>query len=191
MKKIISNTDYQTIVSYSQNKEDIFLESLFPNIEEGFYIDVGAAHPHVLSVTKKFYNKGWSGINIEPNPRLYQLLKRERPRDITINAAIVNDETVELSLREYLGDGLSTLSKEIKSQHAKSKSHLTSYYKDYRVNGQSLKSLLIENSLHGGRNHLRIIKFSVINFGWIRVMFFVIEIGIEAIAKEFSITMFC
>ena len=33
---------------------------------EGFYVDVGAADPEVDSVTHAFYERGWSGINIEP-----------------------------------------------------------------------------------------------------------------------------
>ena len=32
----------------------------------GFYVDVGAGHPEIASVTKHFYDLGWHGINIEP-----------------------------------------------------------------------------------------------------------------------------
>ncbi len=51
----------------------------------GFYVDVGAGDPVELSVTKWFYDLGWSGINIEPNPTFYQRLVAERVRDVNLN----------------------------------------------------------------------------------------------------------
>jgi FkbM family methyltransferase len=41
----------------------------------------------VDSVTKLFYDAGWSGINIEPGPR-YSALARARPRDVNLNVAV-------------------------------------------------------------------------------------------------------
>ena len=55
-----------SIVSYSQNFEDVMLWRALKDVENGFYIDVGANHPAIDSVTKLFYENGWSGINIEP-----------------------------------------------------------------------------------------------------------------------------
>ncbi len=54
----------------------------------GFYIDVGASDPTVLSVTRAFYDRGWRGINIEPLPEAAAELRRERPRDIVVQAAL-------------------------------------------------------------------------------------------------------
>lgn len=54
------------VISYSQNFEDIILWRALKNIENGFYIDVGANDPVVHSVTKLFYENGWRGINCEP-----------------------------------------------------------------------------------------------------------------------------
>jgi len=56
-----------TFVSYAQNYEDVMLWRALKHIENGFYIDVGAAWPSEHSVTKLFYDEGWRGINIEPN----------------------------------------------------------------------------------------------------------------------------
>ena len=39
------------------------------------------------SVTKLFYDAGWSGINIEPGP-CYASLARARPRDVNLNVAV-------------------------------------------------------------------------------------------------------
>ena len=58
---------------------------LFPR---GFYIDVGANHPRIDSVTLAFYERGWRGINIEPLPHLHRELEQERPEDLNLNLAI-------------------------------------------------------------------------------------------------------
>ena len=55
-----------SFVSYAQNFEDVLLHRVFGGQETGFYVDVGAYHPVDGSVTKAFYDLGWSGINLEP-----------------------------------------------------------------------------------------------------------------------------
>ncbi|MBO9627365.1 MAG: hypothetical protein J7484_13455, partial [Microbacterium sp.] len=57
-----------TFLSYAQNREDVLLHRVFRGIENGRYIDIGAGHPRLDSVTKSLYELGWSGINIEPIP---------------------------------------------------------------------------------------------------------------------------
>lgn len=76
-------------ISYAQNGEDIVLSRVF-NKNHGTYIDIGAASPNQLSVTKYFYLKGWTGINVEPVENFYHELVKERSRDININACIGN-----------------------------------------------------------------------------------------------------
>ena len=61
---------------------------IFPPDYRGFYIDVGAADPEILSVTRHFYQAGWTGINIEPVTRFCDRLRQARPRDVTLNLAI-------------------------------------------------------------------------------------------------------
>lgn len=83
-------------ISYAQNYEDILVDRLFSEKKVGFYIDVGAAHPRKDSVTKFFYDRGWSGINIEPNEHYFSLLKKERNRDVNLWCAL-SDQDGELS----------------------------------------------------------------------------------------------
>ena len=78
------------LISYSQNGEDIVLWRALNNIKNGFYLDVGASHPEEDSVTKIFYDAGWSGINLEPNKYEFFILRHERTRDKNINAAVSN-----------------------------------------------------------------------------------------------------
>ena len=61
---------------------------VFYDIEKGFYIDIGANDPDLLSVTKAFYLKGWNGINIEPLPDKYNSLSKNRPRDINLQVGV-------------------------------------------------------------------------------------------------------
>ena len=78
------------MLSYAQNFEDVMIARLFDCDYRGFYIDIGAAHPEYLSVTRHFYDQGWSGINVEPSMYFYPLLRQDRPRDINLQCAIGN-----------------------------------------------------------------------------------------------------
>ena len=84
-----SNNDSNSFnfISYSQEFEDLILYSIFYDVKNGFYIDVGANDPDDCSVTKAFYNLGWNGINIEPLPDKFKKLEEERKRDINLNIA--------------------------------------------------------------------------------------------------------
>ena len=79
------------MISYAQNFEDVMVARLFAPDDRGFYVDIGAAHPDYLSVTRHFYNQGWSGINVEPSFRFYPLLCEGRPNDINLQFAIGNN----------------------------------------------------------------------------------------------------
>jgi FkbM family methyltransferase len=98
-------------ISYAQNQEDVLLWRVFKDLPEGFYVDVGAAHPEWESVTKAFYDRGWSGINFEPNPHFFSMLEKERSRDINI-CALAGCEEGEKELNIVGNSGLSTASSE-------------------------------------------------------------------------------
>jgi FkbM family methyltransferase len=82
---------YHRKVSYSLFGEDIVLKT-FLGKKKGFYVDVGAHHPFMISNTAYFYKRGWHGINIEPSPNLIQPFKRSRSRDINLNIGITNQD---------------------------------------------------------------------------------------------------
>ena len=63
------------MISYPQNFEDAVLNRVFHDVENGRYIDVGAYDPVIDSVTKHFYDKGWTGVNIEPVVRFHETLE--------------------------------------------------------------------------------------------------------------------
>ncbi len=76
--------------SYSQLGEDIIINFLFEQhgIKYPSYIDIGAHDPKYLSNTAFFYDKGCTGINIEPNPVLFKNIKKIRKKDININCGV-------------------------------------------------------------------------------------------------------
>ncbi|MCK1565594.1 FkbM family methyltransferase [Bradyrhizobium sp. 173] len=78
------------MISYSQNFEDVLLARLFQGQANGFYIDVGAWDPTRHSVTRHFYDLGWTGINIEPVPHQFQMFVEERTRDQNLNVAVAD-----------------------------------------------------------------------------------------------------
>ena len=69
-------------LSYAQHLEDYHLASVFAEQGEGFYIDVGAGHPVADNVSCWFYQRGWRGIVVEPQPQLAELYASVRPRDV-------------------------------------------------------------------------------------------------------------
>jgi FkbM family methyltransferase len=103
-------------ISYAQNFEDVILWRALNQIENGFYVDVGAQDPEVESVTRAFYERGWSGINIEPVDEYYNRLTQARPRDINLKIAAGREQGLR-TLHSFAGTGLSTLNSEICVRH--------------------------------------------------------------------------
>jgi FkbM family methyltransferase len=74
--------------SFAQEGEDLIIAELLGPRINGFYVDVGAYHPIRFSNTKYFYDRGWSGINIEPSPMALKAFEKERKRDTNLNIGI-------------------------------------------------------------------------------------------------------
>jgi FkbM family methyltransferase len=75
--------------SFSVAGEDMILRHLLGSDKmDGFFIDVGAYHPVILSNTHFFYVNGWRGINIEARPGSLELFQAVRPRDINLQLGV-------------------------------------------------------------------------------------------------------
>lgn len=74
--------------SYSTINEDNVIDWLTGYKEKGTYIDIGANNPDHTNNTKLFYERGWRGINIEPNVKGYQAFLERRPEDTNLNVGI-------------------------------------------------------------------------------------------------------
>jgi FkbM family methyltransferase len=101
-----------TFISYAQNFEDVMLMRALKGVKRGCYIDVGACAPDADSVTRLFYEQGWRGINVEPNPHYLSLLSEQRAGDKNLGIALSDAEGMQTF--HVIGDtGLSSLSAEI------------------------------------------------------------------------------
>jgi FkbM family methyltransferase len=103
-------------ISYGQNCEDVVLWRALRDVEKGFYVDVGAADPEEWSVTRAFYDRGWSGINIEPLDEYFDKLKEARPRDTNLKMAVGREAGLR-TLYAIAGTGLSTFDPEIAARY--------------------------------------------------------------------------
>lgn len=110
--------DSSVFITHSQNFKDVMLWRALKHVKKGFYIDVGAWLPETDSVTKAFYDRGWSGINIEPDPIAYAKLAMDRSRDINLQLA-VSDSRGCADLHLIKNTGLSTLIDDIADMHLK------------------------------------------------------------------------
>lgn len=104
--------------SYSLNYEDVILNRLFPTQEHGFYVDVGAGHPRFENDLFALYNRGWSGINIEPNEHFFKLHQQTRPRDQNFCMLLSDGHGEPLTYYQIEGSGLSTCDEAQARQHA-------------------------------------------------------------------------
>lgn len=109
------------------------------HVQHGTYIDVGANDPVFLSVTKAFYERGWRGINIEPERKKCEKLKLDRPEDINLQVAAASSSG-SLRFFEVAVTGLSTMDSEIASGHARRGFTVT----DYMVPTKSLDAICSE-----------------------------------------------
>lgn len=101
---------YQKSV-YSQDGEELYLREYFADMSDGIYVDVEAFHPTRFSNTMWAHQKGWKGINIEPNPNGIELFNILRNEDININCGISNI-TGNMTYYRYKEGALNTFNPE-------------------------------------------------------------------------------
>ena len=79
----------QAVLTDSSNsRESRLVWEYFKRKDQGTFVDVGANHPTEGNQTWFLENRGWSGLLIEPNPELCELLRAHRPRSRTVQAAV-------------------------------------------------------------------------------------------------------
>jgi FkbM family methyltransferase len=107
----------EPFVSYAQNAEDVVLHRALGHLPTGRYLEVGANHPTEDSISRPFYDRGWSGITVEPLPTLVEAHRRERPRDVQVHAVAGRPGSDHATLHHIAGTGLSTTVDSIRDMH--------------------------------------------------------------------------
>jgi len=105
-------------ISYAQNREDVVLWRALGDLPVGRYVEVGANHPRDDSATRAFYDRGWSGITVEPMHDFAEAHRVERPRDTMIEAVVTDEDTDAVVLHGIAGTGLSTIVDSVGVRHA-------------------------------------------------------------------------
>ena len=141
-------------VSYAQNGEDVVLWRALQHVPGGRWVDVGANHPETDSVTKAFYDRGWTGLDVEPVAGFARLLREARPNDIVVEAAVCREDGGEVVLHEFVGTGLSTLRDEYVAEPVEQGRTL----RETRVPSRRLQSLVDE---HLGGEPVHFLKVDV------------------------------
>lgn len=105
-----------SFISYAQNFEDVMLWRALKHVDCGFYVDIGAQHPVVDSVSLAFYEHGWRGVHVEPTQQYSSLLRAARPDESVLQVAIGN-QSQRVTFFEFEDTGLSTADAEVAHQH--------------------------------------------------------------------------
>jgi FkbM family methyltransferase len=105
-----------TIISHAQNFEDVILWRALKHVERGTYIDIGAQDPVIDSVSLAFYKNGWRGVHLEPVASYAARLRKDRPDEQVIEAAIAPEEGA-ITFFEIPDTGLSTSDAAVARRH--------------------------------------------------------------------------
>lgn len=87
---------------YRVDGEDLLIfEKYFNSESDKICLEVGAAHPEILSTSKIFRDKGWRIISVEPNPEFVKLHKQwgNEIYEYAISNYIRNDVKFEIYTR--------------------------------------------------------------------------------------------
>jgi FkbM family methyltransferase len=104
------------LLSHAQNFEDVILWRALGDLPSGQYLDIGAQHPVIDSVSRTFYERGWRGVHVEPSAHYAGLLRADRPQEQVLELALGQAEG-RLTFYEFPDTGMSTLDAEIAARH--------------------------------------------------------------------------
>tara|TARA_R110000851_G_scaffold108061_2_gene228822 strand:+ start:1795 stop:2445 length:651 start_codon:yes stop_codon:yes gene_type:complete len=130
-------------MSQSQLKQDIKVLEYFNNKKQGYFLEVGASDGIELSNTyllEKSYD--WTGICIEPIPKVYEKLKLNRSC-LTENKAIYNQSNIDV---EFSIANCHTLLSGIPTHLDQHKEKVNNDKEDIIVSTLTLEDLLIKHN---------------------------------------------
>ena len=98
---------FQSKKYFSQYKQDKFVDEYFKSMQNGIFLEVGAADGVTISNTLFFErNRNWTGVLIEPNKDLYNSLVTVKRKSYSINACLSLNEKIDVASflpAEFLG----------------------------------------------------------------------------------------
>lgn len=128
---------------YSQFGEDIALQHLFGDKEDGFYVDIGCFHPKHWSNTYLLHKRHWKGLNIDLDELKIQAFNFARKNSVNICTAISEEEKeVDVYLKNTFSP-LNTLEKSF-AKEAELILNKPVEYTVQRIKTRTLNSILRE-----------------------------------------------
>jgi hypothetical protein len=124
--------------TYSQHREDLFIDNYFKHKKNGFYLDIGCYHPIKYSNTALLYKKGWTGINIDLNKTTIDLFNFTRLRDKNIFACLSDREKI---VDMYIDNEFSALNSIYKNNI---KNHKIKKYQKIKINTKVFSNVVKE-----------------------------------------------
>lgn len=101
-------------VSWSQDGEDLFLvDTLKP---QGYFVDVGAHHPHRFSNTFLLYQRGWRGLNIDVTDAIVSDFPRLREED-TNYFGLASEKSQVVSMIVFEDSALNSIDEITAAEH--------------------------------------------------------------------------
>ena len=169
--------NFKYLFGGSQFNEEKNILDLFESNFKGTYVDIGCFHPTKYSNTRKMYNLGWSGLNIDLNPITIELFNFKRPKDINICAALSNKIK---KTKLYIHHDLS-------SQNTLSDNHVSWMKKNFGLN--KLKTKIIKTN----RLDKILKKFKISNIDFLNIDIEGLELEVMSTLNlnKFNIKVIC
>ena len=108
---ILKKKIYSPKKSYSFGGCDLLIDYIFKSKKRGFYLDVGCQHPVSNNNTYLLYKRGWSGINIDLDPKNIRLFNLERPNEINICKCVSSNNSKKDLFFFHPGSPINSLEK--------------------------------------------------------------------------------
>lgn len=134
-------------LSYAQNFEDVMLWRALGHIKDGVYVDVGAQHPRIDSISRAFYERGWRGTHVEPVPAFAEMLRQDRPEETVLQMALGESEGI-LGLNVFPDTGLSTAIDGYAERHRQERGYVTERIDVPMLTLKSALAFLVGREVH-------------------------------------------
>jgi len=121
------------MTDYSQQGEQEHILANTPAV--GRFLDIGAYHAKIFSNTRALYERGWSGVMIEPSPGPFESLLREYGNEdrVTLICAAVSVGGEGLVTLYATQDALSTTDKKWYRDLMKRDGYNGGFYGSFRI----------------------------------------------------------
>ena len=162
---ILKKKIYSQKKSYSFGGCDLLIDYIFRSKKKGFYLDVGCQHPVSNNNTYLLYKRGWSGINIDLDPKNIRLFDLERPDEINICKCVSSDNSKKDLFFFHSGSPINSLEKKTtkdKSNFSLKKIEtftLNSILEDYKIQHIDYFNLDVEGHELDVLNNFNIQKY--------------------------------